>query len=98
MYGVASLVQFADLITFGMAMATTYYVAGGNLLIPAMIHGAYDATGYIGVATSSELGAQLRELMIFIGVIAAIFVFSRKKRERKLFFSAYGISDGSSMP
>jgi len=78
-YGVASLVQFADLITFGMAMAATYYVSGGNLLVPAMIHGAYDATGYIGVATSSDIGAQLRELMIFIGLIAAVIVFSRKK-------------------
>jgi hypothetical protein len=80
-YGVASLVQFADLITFGMAMAATYYVSGGNLLVPAMIHGAYDATGYIGVATSSNIGAQLRELMIIIGLIVAVVVFSRKKRK-----------------
>jgi membrane protease YdiL (CAAX protease family) len=79
-YGVASLVQFADLITFGMAMAATYHVSGGNLLVPAMIHGAYDATGYLGVATSSDIGAQLRELMIFIGLVVAIIVFSRRKR------------------
>jgi membrane protease YdiL (CAAX protease family) len=78
-YGVASLVQFADLITFGMAMAATYHVSGGNLLVPAMIHGAYDATGYVSVATSSGLGVQLRELMIFIGLIAAVLVFSRRK-------------------
>ena len=82
-YGVASIVQFADLITFGMAMASTYYVSGGNLLIPAMIHGAYDATGYIGVATSSNIGAQLRELMILIGILVAIFVFSRRKKKSK---------------
>jgi membrane protease YdiL (CAAX protease family) len=79
-YGVASLVQFADLITFGMAMAATYYASGGNLLVPAMIHGAYDATGYVGVATSSQIGAQLREVMILIGLIAAFIVFSRRKR------------------
>jgi membrane protease YdiL (CAAX protease family) len=79
-YGVASLVQFADLITFGMAMAATYHVSGGNLLVPAIIHGAYDATGYLGVATSSDIGAQLRELMILIGLIVAIIVFSRRKR------------------
>jgi membrane protease YdiL (CAAX protease family) len=79
-YGIASLVQFADLITFGMAMAATYYASGGNLLLPAMIHGAYDATGYVGVATSSQIGAQLREVMILIGIIAAIIVFSRRKR------------------
>jgi membrane protease YdiL (CAAX protease family) len=79
-YGVASSIQFADLITFGMAMAATYYASGGNLLVPAIIHGAYDATAYIGVATSSGIGAQLREAMIVLGLIAAFFVFFRKKR------------------
>jgi membrane protease YdiL (CAAX protease family) len=79
-YGVASAIQFADLITFGMAMAATYYVSGGNLLVPAMIHGAYDATGYLGVATSSDIGAQLREVMILTGLIIAVFVFTRRKR------------------
>ena len=80
-YGVASLVQFVDLITFGMAMAATYHASCGNLLVPAMIHGAYDATGYLGVATSSDIGAQLRELMILVGLIVAFFVFSRRKNQ-----------------
>jgi hypothetical protein len=80
-YGVASLVQFVDLITFGMAMAATYHASSGNLLVPAMIHGAYDATGYLGVATSSDIGAQLRELMILVGLIVAFFVFSRRKNQ-----------------
>jgi membrane protease YdiL (CAAX protease family) len=79
-YGVASLVLFVDLMTFGMAMAATYHASGGNLLVPAMIHGLYDATGYLGVATSSDIGAQLRELMIFLGLIVAVFIFSRRKR------------------
>lgn len=78
-YGVASLVAFADLITFGMAMAATYYVSGGNLLVPAMLHGAYDATAYVSIATSSDIGVQLRDLMILIGIVVALLVFSRKK-------------------
>jgi membrane protease YdiL (CAAX protease family) len=78
-YGVASSVQFTDLITFGMAMAATYYVSGGNLLVPAMIHGAYDATAYVGVATASSIGIQLREVMITVGLIVAVFVFWRRK-------------------
>jgi membrane protease YdiL (CAAX protease family) len=82
-YGVTSLVAFADLITFGMAMAATYYVSGGNLLVPAMIHGAYDATAYVSIATSSDIGVQLRDLMIVIGVVAALLVFSRKKPTRE---------------
>jgi membrane protease YdiL (CAAX protease family) len=78
-YGAASLVPFADLTAFGMAMAATYYVSGGNLIVPALIHGAYDATGFIGVATSSTTGDQLRELMILIGIFVAIAIFVYKK-------------------
>lgn len=82
-YGVASAVQFADLVTFGMAMAAAYYFSGGNLLVPALIHGAYDATGFLGVATSSGLGATLRGLMILIGLIVALTLFIDKMRKRR---------------
>jgi membrane protease YdiL (CAAX protease family) len=78
-YGVASLIQFADLITFGMAMAATYYVSGGNIFVPAMIHGAYDATGFIGVATSANVGAQLREAMILISAVVAVAIFIQRQ-------------------
>lgn len=82
-YGLASLVQFADLVTFGMAMAVTYYVSGGNLFIPALIHGVYDATGFLGVATSSSVGATLRGLMLLIGLIVALQLLIQKMRKRK---------------
>jgi membrane protease YdiL (CAAX protease family) len=78
-YGVASLVPYADLIAFGMAMAATYYVAGGNLIVPALIHGAWDATAFIGVATSTTIGGQLQELMIMTGVIVAMAIFVQRK-------------------
>jgi len=92
-YGIASLVQFTDLIAFGMAMAFTYYLSGGNLLVPALIHGAYDATGFIGVATSTDIGMLLRAVMILAGVIASFALFilkmfgsteSRQENARKL--------------
>jgi membrane protease YdiL (CAAX protease family) len=78
-YGATSLIQFTDLITFGMAMAATYYISGGNIIVPAMIHGAYDATGFIGVATSMNVGAQLREAMILISAIIAVIVFTQRR-------------------
>lgn len=83
-YGVASLVEFADLITFGMAMASTYYVSGGNLLIPAIIHGGYDATGFIGVATSSNICAQLGvdDICRYTCCYFCFFHAERKKSER----------------
>ena len=81
-YEVASLIQFVDLIGFGMAMAATYYVSGGNLIVPALIHGSFDATAFIGVATSATIGDILRELMIMIGVLVAIAIFLEKRRNK----------------
>ena len=81
-YGVASLVPFADIVAFGMAMAATYYVTGGNLIVPALIHGAWDATAFIGVATSTAIGDQLQELMIVIGGLVAIAIFVPRKINR----------------
>lgn len=83
-YEAASLVQFTDLVAFGMAMAATYYVSGGNLIVPALIHGAYDATAFIGVATSANIGDQLREFMILFGIFVAIAIFVEKRTNKNL--------------
>jgi membrane protease YdiL (CAAX protease family) len=83
-YGVASAVQFADPLTFGMAMAATYYLSGGNLLVPAVIHGAYDAVGFLGVAASPGVAATLRGLMILIGLVVALALFISSMRRRTL--------------
>lgn len=82
-YGITSLIPFTDLVTFGIAMAATFYLSGGNLLIPAIIHGAYDATGFIGVATSLEVGTFLREAMILIGIVVAIALFAQGRQKQK---------------
>jgi membrane protease YdiL (CAAX protease family) len=76
------MVLFADLIAFGMAMAATYYVSGGNLVVPALIHGAYDATGFIGVATSGFIGDELRGIMIMVGVFVAIAIFLDRRTNK----------------
>jgi membrane protease YdiL (CAAX protease family) len=81
-YGPASLVQFADLITFGMAMASTYYLSGGNLSAPALIHGAYDATAFVGVATSTVVGDGLRAFMILLGIVVAFILYIQRGSRR----------------
>jgi membrane protease YdiL (CAAX protease family) len=81
-YGVTSLLPFTDLVTFGMAMAITYYLSGGNLVIPAVIHGVYDASGFISVASPSGLGILLRWGMTIIGILVAIFLFVKRVRRR----------------
>jgi membrane protease YdiL (CAAX protease family) len=80
-YGAASLILFADLVAFGMAMAATYYISGGNLLAPAIIHGAYDATGFIGVATTPLVLYLLRGSLILIGLFFAAYIFLRRFEE-----------------
>jgi len=82
-YGVASALAFTDLVTFGMAMCVTYYLSGGNLLVPAVIHGAYDATGFLGVATSSQIGTVLRVLMMLIGIAVTLSLFINRIRKRR---------------
>lgn len=85
-YGPASLIQFTDLVTFGMAMAATFYLSGGNLFAPALIHGAYDATAFVGVATSTNISLGLRAFMILLGIIVAFLLYiqrgSRKDHDR----------------
>jgi membrane protease YdiL (CAAX protease family) len=77
-YGVASALPFIDLTTFGLAMAMTYYLSGGNIVIPAIIHGIYDATAFIGVATNMTLGGLLRISFILVGVVYAAVYIRRK--------------------
>jgi membrane protease YdiL (CAAX protease family) len=80
-YGIASLIPFVDIVAIGMALAITYYRSGGNLLIPALIHGVYDATGFMAVAVSSPIGSQLRGMLMLVGVIAAVMmILTRRKR------------------
>jgi membrane protease YdiL (CAAX protease family) len=79
-YGLASLIMFADLITFGMAMAATYYITGGNLVAPALIHGSYDAIGFLGVATSDTVSAFLRVFMLLIALAVGLVFLLRRNR------------------
>jgi len=95
-YGPASLIQFTELVTFGMAMAGTYYLSGGNLFAPALIHGAYDATAFVGVATSTSVGAGLRVFMILLGVIVAFVLYIQRgnRKERASIQSGSGNNTG----
>ncbi len=79
-YGIASALSFIDLICFGVAMAVTYYWTGGNILAAIVIHGAYDATGFLGVASSMAVGIAARGVLIGAGVILAVIYLPRKIR------------------
>lgn len=77
-YGVVSVIPFVTIVAFSLAMSITYYYTGGNLLIPILIHGAFDATGFLTVAVSIEVGLAARGILIFAGVTVAFYLFLKK--------------------
>lgn len=79
-FGAASLILFAEIVTVGMAFSFTYYLTGGNLLIPALIHGAFDATGYLA-QISEGVGIALRFSMVLIGLMTALLMYRKRNRQ-----------------
>jgi membrane protease YdiL (CAAX protease family) len=79
-YEAASAVAFIELVAFGIAMCVTYYWSDGNLLVLALIHGAYDATGFLGVATTTLIGNIARGAMIAVGLTFAGLYLPKKLR------------------
>ena len=79
-YEVASVVAFIELIAFGFAMCVTYYWSGGNLVILALIHGAFDASGFLGVATTELIGGIARGVLITVGLLCAFLYLPKKIR------------------
>lgn len=82
-YGIASAVMLVQLITFGMAMAVVYYLSDGNLLVPAFLHGLFDATGFLTVAVSLDFGVALRiDLLLFsLAVLGVVLLQRLRNRE-----------------
>jgi membrane protease YdiL (CAAX protease family) len=79
-FGLASIIPFAEIVMIGMALGFAYYLSGGNLLIPALIHGAFDATGFIAEDISEGIGFALRFSMVLIGLLVAFMMYRRRNR------------------
>lgn len=80
-YGIASVIQFAQIIMFGIGMCGAYYKSDGNLIVPAFIHGAFDATSFLMIAlpANSLIGLQLKLLMILFGIFVGVFSIFGKR-------------------
>lgn len=70
-YGPAYPLLFPSLFFAGFAFAATYQVSGGNLVVPAFLHGAYDATSYLTLINET-LGVVLRFGLIGVGLLIAL--------------------------
>ena len=56
-------------------MSITYYWSGGNIVMLALIHGVFDATAFLGVATTSQIGQAAQLAMVFVGIgFAAVYL------------------------
>ena len=82
-YGLISVVLFIMLLSFGMAMEATFYTSKGNLVIPAILHGVYDASAFLGIATSIDATVLIRGAMILSGIVLAIILFVRRNQRAK---------------
>jgi membrane protease YdiL (CAAX protease family) len=83
-YGIASTIMFVQLIAFGMAMAVTYYLSDGNLLIPAFLHGLFDATGFLTIAVSLDFGGALRIDLLFLSLAILGLVLLQRLRNKEV--------------
>ncbi len=70
-YGVAAPLIFPTLFLIGFAFAATYQASSGNLVVVAVLHGAYDASAFLSLISPSE-GAVARYLPVLAGAVIAL--------------------------
>lgn len=76
-FGITSSIFFVNIIAISMALSIAYYVSGGNLFIPALLHGLFDASGFLTIATDSDFGIFLRFAMVAVGLFMAFLLVLR---------------------
>jgi len=80
-YGAAAPLIFPTLFLMGFAFAATYRFSGGNLVVPALLHGAHDAAAFLTLI-SMELGVILSYLLILVGALVGLVHYLRNDSER----------------
>ena len=75
-YGAASPLIFPTLFFMGFAFAATYRFSGGNLVVPALLHGASDASAFLTLVLPS-IGIALRYLVVLVGAIIGLIAYLR---------------------
>jgi predicted CoA-binding protein/membrane protease YdiL (CAAX protease family) len=70
-YGITAPVILPTLFLLGFAFAATFHFSGGNLLVPAALHGAYDASAFLYLI-SQDAGLLLRFGLVLVGALLAL--------------------------
>jgi membrane protease YdiL (CAAX protease family) len=71
-YGAAAPLIFPSLFLVGFAFAATYRASGGNLVVVALIHGAFDASAFYYAFVNPTGGLLLRYVPILLGGVFAL--------------------------
>jgi membrane protease YdiL (CAAX protease family) len=75
-YGAAYPLIFPTLFLTGFAFAAAYRFSGGNLVVPALLHGASDASAFLTLV-SLGAGLALHYGIIFVGLVIALVDYLR---------------------
>jgi len=79
-FGNIALIQFSQLMMFSIGMCGAYHMSGGNLIVPALLHGAFDATSFLMIAVPNFfIGLNLKILLILVGIFVGIFSVSGRR-------------------
>jgi membrane protease YdiL (CAAX protease family) len=73
-YGLAAPLIFPTLFLIGFAFAATYRSTGGNLVVPAALHGANDAAAYLTII-SLAAGTDLHWGLVLGGAVVALVYY-----------------------
>ncbi len=79
-YGVAAPLIFPSLFLTGFAFAATYRYSGGNLVVPALLHGANDASSYLTIvpeAWGTAVGLAFHYGLILVGGLIGLIEYLR---------------------
>ncbi len=70
-YGIAAPLIFPSLFLVGFAFAATYRASGGNLVVVALLHGAFDASAFLTLI-SPDGGLLARYVPVLLGLVIAL--------------------------
>lgn len=78
-YGVAAPLIFPGLFFLGLAFAATYRFSGGNLVVPAALHGFHDASAFLMVVSAEwgTIGLVLDYAVVFVGALIGLIYYLR---------------------
>jgi len=80
-YGAAAPLIFPTLFLLGFAFAATYHYSGGNLVVPAALHGANDAAAYLTII-SMAAGADLHWALVLGGAAVGLAYYLGRSTPR----------------